>query len=396
MTEVKGNTEDMKYIPDSFRKPFVDWLSFSVKYHKDSFDWIARAFGEKSIPMEKGAFGYTDAYFTDTQALIAFSPNKPQNKIHVSLSSGALFRISENLSVNEIVSKVIRLDGKFSRIDIAQDDYDGFLDMETIFQKLASGLAASRLRTFQEYRGNQQTQVIKSHKSFTSQKEESKRIGQTIYIGDMKQGKVFVRIYDKEAQTGKGYDHWVRVEFQLRHQAADNYCNPKAYYSPETGEETKRKKDSIEVSLYEETETEENLSSDFTHRRFSKTAFYYLKFLDPSFKIETFEDSHILTLKHKRHWIPSEWWTTFLNTNKGESIGMPKNETGLEEIKQWALNSTSGADYFLTRIYGENWIDEKEKAGKEKFEKNKKYQTLLKSHANKEYRDNESKSHTNV
>ena len=368
----------MKYVPDSFKKPFVDWLSFSVKYHKDSFDWIERTFGRSSIPMEKGAFGYSEAYFTDTQALVAFSPNKPQNKIHVSLSSGALFRISENISVAEIVSKVINLDGKFSRIDLAKDDYEGYLDMETIFQKLATGSVASRLRTFAEYRGNQQTQVIKSHKAFTSSNEENKRYGQTIYIGDMKQGKVFVRIYDKEAQTGKGYDHWIRTEFQLRHQAADNYCNPKAYFSQETGEETKKRRTSIEISMHEETETEINLSSDFTNRSYDKTAFYYLKFLEPSFKIEKFDDSELLTLKHKRHWITSEWWTEFLQTNKGESIGMPKNETGLEEIKQWALNSTSGADYLLTKLYGDSWTDEKEKAGKEKFEKNKKYQTLLK------------------
>lgn len=372
----------MKYIPDSFKKPFVDWLSFSVKYHKDSFDWIETTFGGKSIPMEKGAFGYTDAYFTDTKALIAFSPLKPQNKIHVSLSSGALFRISENISVSEIVSKVIKLEGKFSRIDLAQDDYDGFLQMEEIFQKLANGSVASRLRSFSEYRGNQQTQVIKSHKSFTSSNEKNKRYGQTIYIGDMKQGKVFVRIYDKEAQTGKGYDHWIRTEFQLRHQAADNYCNPKAYFSPETGEEGKRKKNSIIVSMHEETDVNGNLSSDFTNRSFSKTAFYYLKFLEPSFKIERFEDSEILTLKHKRHWTVSSWWSEFLLTNEGQSIGMPKNETGLEEIKNWALNATSGADYLLTQLYGEDWTEERDKAGKEKFEKNKKYQTLVKKFEN--------------
>lgn len=372
----------MKYVPDSFKKPFVDWLSFSLLYHKDSFDWIQKVFGGKSIPMEKGAFGYSEAYFTDSQALVAYSPAKPENKIHVSLSSGCLFRISENISVSEIVSKVILLGGKFSRIDLAQDDYDGYLDMNQIFDHLSNGLVASRLRSFAEYRGNQQTNVIKSHKKFTSQVEENKRYGQTIYIGDMKQGKVFVRIYDKEAQTGKGYDHWIRVEFQLRHQAADNYCNPKAYINERTGELVKRSKEATEISLYEEEDVETNLSSDFTNRRFGKTAYYYLKFLEPSFRIDSYGNSDMLVLKHKRHWFPSPWWINFLNSNIGESIGLPKNETGLEEIKRWALNSTSGADYLLTKLYGDSWQDEKEKTGKEKFEKNKKYQVLMKN-ANK-------------
>lgn len=372
----------MKYIPESFKKPFVDWLAFSLEYKKESFDWIKRTFGEVQIPFEKGMFGYSQAYQTSTQALIAHSPEKPQNRIHVSLSSGALFRISENYSVQEIVSSAIKLNGKFSRIDIAKDDYDGLLDMDEIFQKLSLGHVGSRLRTFVEYRGNQQTQTIRSHKSFNSTLEEKKRHGHTIYVGDMKQGRVFVRIYDKEGQTGKGYDHWVRVEFQLRHEAADLFCNPSVYIDS-FGEITKKKRESQRVSVFEEIEISKSLSSDFANRSFAKTAYYYLKFLEPSYKVRRFKDSHILFPKHKRHWFPSPWWIDFLETHVGESIGLPKNETGLEEIKAWALNSTSGADYMLTLLHGEKWKEEKEKVGKEKFEKNNKYQILMNNHLNK-------------
>ncbi|MDF3822219.1 replication initiation factor domain-containing protein [Leptospira sp. 96542] len=373
----------MKYIPESFKKPFVDWLAFSLEYKKESFDWIKRTFGEVMIPFEKGMFGYSEAYQTTTQALIAHSPDKPQNRIHVSLSSGALFRISENNSVQEIVASAIRLGGKFSRIDIAKDDYDGFLDMDEIFQKLSLGHVGSRLRTFVEYRGNQETQTIRSHKAFNSSIEEKKRHGHTIYVGDMKNGRVFVRIYDKEGQTGKGYDHWVRVEFQLRHEAADIYCNPSIYID-ENGEITKKRKDSKRISVFEEAEIPKSLSSDFANRTFSKTAYYYLKFLEPAFKSRKFKDSNILFPKHKRHWFPCTWWTDFLETYEGESIGLPKNETGLEEIKSWALNSTSGADYMLSSIYGEAWTKEKEKTGKEKFEKNKKYQMIIANHITRE------------
>ncbi|TGM30730.1 replication initiation factor domain-containing protein [Leptospira biflexa] len=377
----------MKFVPESFKKPFVDWLAFSLEYRKESFDWINKTFGEKALSYEKGMFGYSEAYQTTTQTLIAYSPEKPQNRIHVSLSSGALFRISENYTVQDIVRKAISLGGKFSRIDIAKDDYDGFLDMEEIFHKLSNGHVASRLRTFVEYRGNQTTQTIRSHKSFNSPLEEKKRHGHTIYIGDIK-GRVFVRIYDKEGQMGKGYNHWVRVEFQLRHDAADMYCNPSKFLNidefGEILEDQKKKKDSIRVSVYEEREIERSLSSDFANRTFSKTAYYYLKFLEPSFKIRKFKESNILFPKHKRHWFVSPWWINFLETYKGESIGLPKNETGLEEIKAWALNSTSGADYLLTMLNGDSWKEEKEKVGEEKFYRNKKYQTLLKQKTKRE------------
>lgn len=370
----------MLFVPESFKKPFVDWLSFSLPYDQKSFEFIERFFGSKLIEFNKGMFGYTETFQTDTCTLVSHSPDKPQNKINVSLSSQALFRISENYSVQDIVRRVISLNGKFTRIDIAKDDYDGFLSMDEIFNKLSSGHVASRLRTFVEYRGNQNTQTIRSHKAFNSQLEEKKRHGHTIYIGDMK-GKVLVRIYDKEGQTGRGFNHWIRVEFQLRHDASDMYCNPSKYFNiDEFGEildDTKRRKTSKKVSVYEERDIKESLSSDFANRTYSKTAYYYLKFLEPSFKIRNFKDAQILFPKHKRHWIPSNWWTDFLQTYEGESIGLPKNETGLEEIRAWALNSTSGADYLLTKIDGDEWTQKKERVGEEKFYRNKKYQTIL-------------------
>lgn len=63
---------------------------------------------------------------------------------------------------------------------------------------------------------------------------------------------------------------------------------------------------------------------------------------------------------------------------KGKGIGLPKNETGLQDIDNWLRNQTSGAMYLLTEVYGEEYLEEILEQGKEKFESNKKYQNLLK------------------
>ncbi len=94
-------------------------------------------------------------------------------------------------------------------------------------------------------------------------------------------------------------------------------------------------------------------------------------------------DTYYLQEKHKRHWDVCNWWIDFLKTNEGKSIGLPKNETGLEDIKAWQINQCSGADYLLLETYGEKYSHEKLLEGRKKFEKNKKYQNLLKEYQEK-------------
>ncbi|EMF97789.1 hypothetical protein LEP1GSC123_0923 [Leptospira borgpetersenii str. 200701203] len=126
----------------------------------------------------------------------------------------------------------------------------------------------------------------------------------------------------------------------------------------------------------------------FEDRSFPKTAFYYLKFLEPTYVQKINDLGHYYLSERQKHfWIPCSWWTNFLKTSEGQSIGLPKNESGLENIDNWLKTQASGAAYLLTEFYGEEYLDEFLKNGKEKFEKNKKYQTILKDE--REKRENE-------
>ncbi|MCE9499012.1 MAG: replication initiation factor, partial [Leptospira sp.] len=170
----------------------------------------------------------------------------------------------------------------------------------------------------------------------------------------------------KKKQTNSDYKFWNRVEFQLRHKVANEFCNPSFRLNTKTGE----------IKSFDGT---------FEDRSFPKTAYYYLKFLAPSYKMinDKKEETLYLVEKHKRHWDHCEWWTDFLRTGEGQNIGLPKNETGLEDLKDWQLNQCSGADYLLMKTYGQKYSHEKLLEGKKKFENNKRYQILFKEYQSK-------------
>lgn len=376
--EPKHFWEQTISVPEELKKPFVDWLSFTVEYTDESWAWLESVFGELGTE-EKGFAGYTNTFRTSGEVFGAFSPERRIQRIYVSLSSKALYQFdSSQTSLGKLIREAILHKGKFTRIDLAQDDYEGYLNLPLIFEKLKRKEVSTRFRGYSKYEGSGNDDSSEG----ISEDHKTKKSGYTIYIGSFRRSNCFVRIYDKRNQVGEecAWPIWNRMEFQLNQEAADQYCNPTWNVDPDTGEILKTKARFPDPNR-----------AGFEQRNFPKTAYYYLKFLDPSYKHKVNSLGHMyLEEKHKRHWSVCDWWTDFLKVSEGQSIGLPKNETGLEEIENWLKSQTSGAYYLLTKIHGEKYTEEFLKVGKEKFERNKKYQNLLKQ--GRENRSNTSKN----
>ncbi|WP_078124771.1 replication initiation factor domain-containing protein [Leptospira alexanderi] len=360
--------EPWKYsVPEELKRPFVDWLSFSIEYSDESWKWLKSIFGELHVEEKGTTTGHTHQFRTTGDVFGAFSPKRRTQKIYVSLSSKALFNFrSSPLSLTQLIDGAIELKGKFTRIDLALDDYEGLLNLPFIYEKLKRKEVATRFRGFTKFESP--FDLIEKGSLFRDHKIG--KHGYTIYIGSFRKSNCFVRIYDKKLQVGPecAWPIWNRLEFQLNHDAADQYCNPTWNVDPETGE-----------ILNSNEKFSDPRRAKFEDRSFPKTAYYYLKFLESSFKQCVNDLGHYyLEEIHKQYWNPCEWWTKFLNTAEGESIGLPKNETGLEEIDNWLRTQTSGAIFLLTEVYGEEYLQEILEEGKEKFDNNKKYQNLLK------------------
>ncbi|TGK25388.1 replication initiation factor domain-containing protein [Leptospira stimsonii] len=365
-------------VPEDLKRPFVDWLSFSIEYSERAWEWIRNVFGEPEIEEKGSSTGHTHRFRAPGDVYGAFSPERKSQKIYISLSSKALFSFrTASIGLNRLISEVIELDGKFTRIDLALDDYEGHLNLPHIYEMLNRKEVATRFRGFSRFEAP--VNLVETGSLFKDHKIG--KHGYTIYIGAFRGSNTFVRIYDKKRQVGPecAWPVWNRLEFQLTHQAADQYCNPTWNVVPETGE-----------ILNSKEKFPDPRRAKFEDRSFPKTAFYYLKFLEPVFKQKINDLGHYyLEEIHKRYWTPCSWWTNFLKTSEGESIGLPKNESGLENIDNWLRTQASGAAYLLTEFYGEEYLNDFLKDGKEKFEKNKKYQTILKEEREKREKSKE-------
>ncbi|WP_078129688.1 replication initiation factor domain-containing protein [Leptospira alexanderi] len=354
-------------VPEELKRPFVDWLSFSIEYSNKSWQWLKSVFGELNIEEKGTTTGHTHRFRTTGGVFGAFSPERRIHKIHISMSSKALFNFrSAGISLSELIEASIELKGRFTRIDLALDDYEGHLNLPNIYEKLKRKEVATRFRNFSKYEAPYQ--LVESGSLFRDHKIG--KHGYTIYIGSFGKSNSFVRIYDKKLQVGSecAWPTWNRLEFQLNHEAADQYCNPTWNVNPETGE-----------LLNSNERFTDPRRAKFEDRSFPKTAYYYLKFLEPCYRHCVDDLGHIyLEEIHKQHWGNCNWWTDFLKTTEGEGIGLPKNETGLQDIDHWLRTQTSGAMYLLTEVYGEEYLYEILEEGKEKFDNNKKYQNLLK------------------
>lgn len=333
----------------SLKIPFVDWLSFTIPKTDQNLVDVA-IFGNPQVNL-KSWNSYDTAYFSNSGVLIAHHSQKPELKIFISLSSKALY--SQNLTIEEIIKFGVERKGKFTRIDLAQDDYDKILNIDLIYDKIKKSELVTRFRNYSVYEGE-------IYSSIESGKIGSNVSGKTIYLGNLKNSNTIVRIYDKGAKERTNY-HWIRVEYQFRHEAADQYCNKHILVDPDTGEITK--KGNISYLL------------EFEKRNFAAIANYYVQFLDPT----KGKKGHLL---HKRHWNKSKFWTDFLGSQEKESIGLPKYQTGLEDLREWASRSISGLNYLLEQAYGESWKAERKEKGKEKFENKPYYNQLLREKNN--------------
>lgn len=182
-----------------------DYLAFSSTI--DSPDSIIKLLGlsddiVSSMQCIKGCYGYCHRLYFDG---ISIHFNGADNMgICLELSGkgcrnfeqfgngdyNALFKyICENKEVN------------ITRLDVAYDDFNKLLDIDTIFNDIVAGNYVSRFLSFPV--------------EFVLSKCD-KKVSKTLYFGSRKSN-ILYRMYDKRAEQ-KAFDleHWVRLEMQVR------------------------------------------------------------------------------------------------------------------------------------------------------------------------------------
>jgi hypothetical protein len=177
----------------------IDWLAVTFIGSSDARTafpaWQWRFVG-------RGAHGY-QAKYTDARsgASAEQDANTPDMPPHVVFSGSALARVQNvyGLSNAGLISKLMRLQGRASRIDLAINIHGGTLTPVGLQQAIRDGSA---------------TVKAKSHRSISGDFKGQR--GDTLYIGSP-QSDAQVRFYDKNAEQHiESPEAWMRLEMQLR------------------------------------------------------------------------------------------------------------------------------------------------------------------------------------
>ena len=209
----------------------VDWLTFSVK-EKDPAIVIQEYLGMEPELFQDagyGLLGYNRVLrFSDICVCYEGRENKFFKDMGVCVSmSGNGCRTFETMSKLTrdkgtspfpVLFQHLRADesANVSRIDIACDDQDGYLNMEQIVEKVQTNELNSRMT---------KRSVIVSY-------DGTRRSGSTVYIG-APSSDFRIRIYDKALEEGVE-GHWVRVELVMRQKNANAFIE-QAVSAPSIG-----------------------------------------------------------------------------------------------------------------------------------------------------------------
>lgn len=201
----------------------IDWCTFSVKGAEDPKQVVThylRMDPELFQEMPYGGLGYTKCMNFGGLVVYYAPPEGRTVDMGVCVSmSGKGCRIFEKHTQYEKDGKtpfyklfaVCHPDPvvSFTRIDLAVDDKDGYLDLDVICDAVDEDTINSRLQDRHYIRGR-----------FGKQKA-----GTTVYLGARKSA-FNIRIYDKAKEFYKRneegyYSHWVRLEMEMRRQNAN-------------------------------------------------------------------------------------------------------------------------------------------------------------------------------
>ena len=164
---------------------------------------VSDLFGEIQ-PLDRGFRGYSHCgMILAGGGFVAWDYERLDMGVHVDISARGLGELARLCGgdICGVLRYMVDLGFKFGRVDLAFDDHEGLLDMDTIAASLLSGDVSTRWQ----------------RETFSRIRKIASR-GDTINIGS-RASDACLRIYDKAAQQGAD-GHCVRCELELKHERA--------------------------------------------------------------------------------------------------------------------------------------------------------------------------------
>jgi len=280
---------------------FCDWLSFTLPVEggkvSDTLSWVYSTFGD-GVLVDRGGLGYTHSALICESGRVLWSPDRPEQGVHVVLPSSALGWLCENrwtwATFEAFLYFLLESGAKFSRSDWAIDDHTGALDLDTIDRYYKSGWLTCRWRSGHVIEGRLENS------------------GRTLCFGS-RSSDSYMRIYDKAAErASRGIagdsSHWVRCEVEYKRKAAHQAVLMAAFSGC-----------GAIVGLFRG----------------------LIEFKEPS------EDTN------KARWAPASWWLAFLGGVEKAHLHLVKAVKTVERVMAWLEKSVSPSLAFIALHFGD-------------------------------------------
>jgi DNA relaxase NicK len=279
---------------------------------------------EPGETVEKKIYGYGQTASVLETGVMMWDYEKPELGIHLRLPSSALATWKKGLWL--LLQIMVNNGGKFTRLDIAYDDFRGDLDLDLIEHHWMTGEVNSRFKSMSRYYE-------------PSQKGDKTKVLQGLTFGIRKDSGSYLRIYNKALEQIKrgneaGYEHWTRVELETKDGKATNIA--KTLLKLATEQERSTWLVGILTGLFDVV-------------------------LSPG------------TDTNKSRWSRVVWWESFVNGVSKQRLNLPEIKATLEQVKRWFMRTVSSmAAVILLADHGENmtgydWLIQAMQIGESKF-----------------------------
>jgi phage replication initiation protein len=189
----------------------IDWLAFTLP--KAEVDEVIKTIGGDWFESETGFRGYPVAQLmtqgkTGVAKLGTGAPRNPK-EVHVDLSAGIVSQWDET-KLKTILAWIFGQKGHVTRTDVAMDDREATVAVETVRQAVEAGQVVSRSKQFKVIQASNHRQGI--------------RTGETLYFGS-RESQSMLRVYDKRLELqAKGREdaasYGVRWEMEFKQDRA--------------------------------------------------------------------------------------------------------------------------------------------------------------------------------
>lgn len=223
----------------------IDWLSFTIQTDIDGIGKSAvkrflKQMGLNNLPFcekEKGRHGYNrsmsiqnyiNIYYNEVK-FNEFDENNAEKLdrivrmgVHFEFSGKGCRILEQEKNWLEWFKLLDDLKVRYSRIDIALDDFIGLLDFDLMEEKIKKGEVISLSRT-------RNIDSALDFKKAEKLDNNGNSKGKTIYFGN-RQSLMMIRFYDKkreqeEKKISCHYDFWQRYEIVLKREKATDFIN---------------------------------------------------------------------------------------------------------------------------------------------------------------------------